>query len=143
MFCILTLLFAMMIVSCSNESKRRTDVPVHTEDFSLREGKRLFVHYCSACHGEKGDGFGKYFGYALEPQPTDLTAPDFLLHRSDSLLTVAITGGSAALGKSNLCPPWGNTLRGAEVGYLVKFVKKINEQANVDDTADKDSGGEG
>jgi mono/diheme cytochrome c family protein len=112
------------------------------ESFAVREGKRLFAHNCAPCHGENGDGSGKYFGYVLEPQPPDMTAPDFLRDRSDSLLAAAITGGSAALGRSNLCPPWGNTLHSMEIEYLIKFIKKTNEQARTSGEADEVSGNE-
>lgn len=131
-----------MILSCSGQSGKHANEPAHKESFVLREGERLFAHYCAPCHGENGEGSGKYLGYMVKPQPPDMTAPDFLQYRSDSLLAVAITGGSAALGRSNLCPPWGNTLHSMEIEFLIKFIKKTNEQVRTSGEADKVSDSE-
>ena len=42
------------------------------EDEHVAEGRRLFVRYCSACHGKKGQGNG-YNAVFLDPRPRDLT----------------------------------------------------------------------
>ncbi len=134
----LLILSAFVFVSCSKELEKDSNNPKHGENFSISEGRRLFAHYCSPCHGDNGDGLGKYLGYELNPQPPDFTSPDFLQDRSDSLLRTAVTEGSAALGKSNLCPPWGNTLRAAEIEFLVAYIKKTNEMANNDSESDQE-----
>ncbi|NTU54277.1 MAG: cytochrome c, partial [Chlorobiaceae bacterium] len=41
--------------------------------FNLREGKRLYNHYCAICHGETGDGAGQYYGSGLTPAPANFT----------------------------------------------------------------------
>ncbi len=134
------LLTAVMLlaIGCSNESGEPSDTdsaPVRVEQsLSIREGGRLFAHYCSPCHGETGDGFGRYYAYDLKPRPADFTAPDFLKNRSDERLHLSISEGTVALGKSNMCPPWGNTFLDDEIGYLITYIKKLNRDANSEDT---------
>lgn len=87
---------------CAKTSERHADAQIHFQSSSVRQGKIIFTHYCAPCHGESGDGFGKNFSYELKPQPPDFTTADFLNNRDDELLYLAISQGSAALGKSNL-----------------------------------------
>lgn len=141
-FLVVNLVLILMMIGCSSESQQYSKQIIRKESFSVRQGKRLFTHYCSPCHGEKGDGFGIYLSYELEPQPPDFTTPEFFQKRNDEMLIMSIKNGSIAIGKSNLCPPWGNTLNNVEIEYLVKFIKKINEEANADSKVDKESGQE-
>jgi len=39
-------------------------------------GKKLYLHYCSQCHGEKGDGEG-YAAPHLHPKPRNFTSGKF------------------------------------------------------------------
>jgi mono/diheme cytochrome c family protein len=82
-------------------------------------GRRVFAERCATCHGPQGRGDGQN-AYNLQPPP-----PDF----SESLggLSVedrrrVIEGGTAALGRSALCPPWGPSLRGEEVEALLAYM---------------------
>ena len=129
---IIILLLSLHLTGCKERSESHENNQVNIENFSVREGRRLFVHYCSPCHGESGDGFGQYFAYGLEPKPTDFTSPDFLIERSDKTLFLTISEGSISLGKSNLCPPWGKTIRKEEIIIIADYVKYLNEIANVD-----------
>ncbi len=123
--CFLMLALILAALNCSESHRPRSDKSPGTENFSVREGRRLYSHYCSPCHGESGDGFGKYFGYGQKTQPPDFTAPDFFQNRNDTLLILTISEGSIALGKSNLCPPWGNTIRREEIVFIVNYIKKF------------------
>ncbi len=122
---LIIIFLCVIFLSCTEEAEIPENNFSKKDDFSTREGKRLFLHYCSPCHGENGDGFGKFFGYGLEPQPPDFTTEEFIENRNDELLFLAISGGSIAVGKSNLCPPWGYTFNKEEIKYLVDFIKKI------------------
>lgn len=128
----LMVLPALLFMGCPGESDSHSKPSGDKDSFSVREGRRLYSQYCSPCHGESADGSGNYLAYGLTPQPPDFTSPDFLRDRDRDLLATAISGGSTALGKSNLCPPWGNTLRTAEIGVLVDYIEKTNELANND-----------
>jgi mono/diheme cytochrome c family protein len=127
---ILVVLPVLLFMGCLGESDSHSKSSGDRDSFPVREGRRLYSHYCSPCHGENADGSGNYLAYGLTPMPPDFTSPEFLRERDRDLLATAISGGSAALGKSNLCPPWGNTLRAAEIGSLVDYIEKVNELAN-------------
>lgn len=66
----------------------------------------VYRHYCAHCHGEDGKGGGRLWTSELSPTPTDLTATSL----DETALAKFIDEGSAAAGRSNLCPPWGNTI---------------------------------
>ncbi|NTU58689.1 MAG: cytochrome c [Chlorobiaceae bacterium] len=95
--------------------------------FDVKEGKRLFSHYCSVCHGETGDGTGQYYGSSLQPSPANFTDKAFMKNMTDESLTKSITGGSASVGKSNMCPPWGKTFESDEIECLVAYVKTFSK----------------
>jgi len=124
------LFISLIFTGCQERSENHEDNRDQKEIFSIREGRRLFMHYCSPCHGENGDGFGQYLAYGLEPKPPDFTLPDFLEIRSDESLFLNISEGSYSLGKSNLCPPWGKTFRKEEIIFIADYVKYLNEKAN-------------
>ncbi|MEE8341210.1 MAG: cytochrome c [Candidatus Neomarinimicrobiota bacterium] len=137
-FLIITSL-CILFFGCSVEDEIAKNNINNKDDFSTREGKRLFLHYCSPCHGENGDGFGKYFGYGLEPQPPDFTTKEFIENRNDEQLILAISEGSTAIGKSNLCPPWGNTFHTEEINFIINYIKKFNIEANIENSPPFDS----
>lgn len=93
--------------------------------YNLREGKRLFNHYCAICHGESGDGAGQYYGYGLSPSPANFTDKAFMKTMSDELMFKAISEGSAGVGKSNMCPPWGKTFDRDEIDCMIAHIKKL------------------
>jgi len=93
--------------------------------FAIEEGGRLFGHYCSPCHGEKGQGDGRYYATDLEPLPPDLTDSAFARSRSDKDLSRAIAGGATIKEKANLCPDWGLTLEPGEIACLVRYIRNL------------------
>ena len=95
--------------------------------FDIKEGKRLFNHYCSVCHGESGDGTGQYYGSSLQPSPANFTDKAFMKTMTTEALTRSITGGSASVGKSNMCPPWGKTFESDEIECLVAYIKSFSK----------------
>ena len=82
-------------------------------------GRRVFARRCATCHGPAGRGDGQN-AYNLQPPP-----PDF--QESLARLPVAdrrrvIEEGTAALGRSPLCPPWASSLSGDEVDALLAYL---------------------
>jgi mono/diheme cytochrome c family protein len=82
-------------------------------------GHRVFLQRCATCHGPRGRGDGQN-AYNLQPPP-----PDF--QESLARLSVAdrrkvIEGGTAALGRSALCPPWGRSLGPDDVDALLAWL---------------------
>lgn len=91
------------------------------------EGKRLFAHYCATCHGGKGEGDGQN-AYNLDPKPPEFQqslqahAPPYWRH--------IIEGGSAAVGRSPLCPPWGRSLSAREIDALIVYLAALERAAS-------------
>lgn len=93
--------------------------------FEMKEGKRLYNHYCFVCHGEAGDGSGQYYGFSLTPQPANFTDKAFMKNLSEEHIFKVISEGSISIGKSNMCPPWGKSFDKEEIDCLVAYVKKF------------------
>jgi len=91
-------------------------------------GAQLFQKYCALCHGENGDGGGK-FAYLMNPRPRNLRQGDFKVSTTvnqipsdDDLLRTISRGmpGSAM-------PPWGH-LPDADLKALVKYIRQLHEE---------------
>lgn len=93
-------------------------------DFLLSP-KKTFQHYCSPCHGLTGEGDGRYYAAGLTPKPADLTAKEKST-RVDEYLFKWISLGSAAMGKSNLCPPWGRTIQEKQIRGIIAHIKTLS-----------------
>jgi mono/diheme cytochrome c family protein len=87
------------------------------------QGRHLFLHYCATCHGDEAHGDGQNASN-LDPPPPDLTRSK---DTGDAmLLRRVITGGSAAVGRSPLSPPWGRQLTPQEIDYLVGYCQSLS-----------------
>lgn len=86
------------------------------------DGKRLFSRYCATCHGETGQGDGQN-AYNLDPQPPDFR--ESLRSHPPAYWRQIVEGGSAAAGRSALCPPWGRTLSRQEIDALVGYLRTL------------------
>ena len=96
-------------------------------------GKRLFGTYCTACHGEKGEGDGQN-AYNLDPVPPNFK--DTLQSHPPSYWRQIIEGGTAALGRSPLCPPWGLELTNRQIDAIVSYMKVLAEPPSGSKPAD-------
>jgi mono/diheme cytochrome c family protein len=88
-------------------------------------GPRLFQHYCAVCHGPEGRGDGQYYSDDLDCVPADLTRPEILGPLPDDHVAKVIREGSAGVGKSALCPPWGRVLSDHQIAAVVRHVSKL------------------
>ncbi len=86
--------------------------------------KNVYRHYCAHCHGQEGKGDGKSFGFELEPKPRNFTDANYMVKDED--ISKVITGGSASLKKSNLCPAWGNTFSEKTIKGLVAYIRAFS-----------------
>ncbi len=107
---------AMATVAVSQTNAKRGDF--------LLSPKQTFVHYCSPCHGPTGKGDGRYYATSLTAKPTDLTAKE-ISARDDEYLFEWISGGSAAMGKSNLCPPWSKTIQERNIRAIIDHIRTL------------------
>jgi mono/diheme cytochrome c family protein len=100
----------------------------HAQDEGLSrvqtEGKRLFAHYCATCHGAAGQGDGQN-AYNLDPAPPDFGAS--LKQHPHSYWRQIIESGSAAVGRSPLCPPWGRSRTGEEIDALLAYLETLSQ----------------
>lgn len=96
------------------------------------ETKSIFIHYCGPCHGETGKGDGKYYSFDLNPKPRDFTNVNYMKTLTDEQIRLCITNGSFAIGKSNLCPPWGKTILKEKIDKLVNYIRSFSQQQKVE-----------
>jgi mono/diheme cytochrome c family protein len=88
---------------------------------SAREarGHRVFLQRCATCHGPQGRGDGQN-AYNLDPPPPDFQ--ETLPRLSPTDRRKIVEGGTAALGRSALCPPWGRSLGPDDVEAVVAWL---------------------
>lgn len=91
----------------------------------LTTPKETFKYYCSPCHGKAANGKGIYFTVDLEPTPRDLTDVEYMAALTDDYLFNFISKGSAAMEKSELCPPWGNTLAEDRIKGIIAYLRGL------------------
>ena len=91
---------------------------------SAAEGQKLYVTYCSSCHGDKGRGDGAA-GKALPVKPADHTDGKVMNSFSDEFLATIISKGGAAVGKSSFMPAWGGVLKDNQLQDLLAYLKSI------------------
>jgi mono/diheme cytochrome c family protein len=91
---------------------------------SSEEGKKLYVSYCSTCHGERGKGDGPA-GRALPVKAADHTNAAVMNQFTDKYLIDIITKGGGAVGKSPIMPAWGNQFDEKQIRDIVAFVRTL------------------
>jgi cytochrome c oxidase cbb3-type subunit 3 len=96
------------------------------------EGRGIFVHQCSVCHGLGGHGDGP-LSKSLEVQrhvrPRNLTDSTFAASRTDRELFTVISQGGGPVGKSTYMPHWGGYLSPAQIKNLVSYIRVISHTA--------------
>ncbi len=96
------------------------------------EGRRVFVHYCSACHGPYGKGDGS-FAEALRREhnirPRDLTDSTYIAQKTDQDLFTTISLGGGHVGKSAFMPAWTVSLTPAQIKSLASYIRVISRTA--------------
>jgi mono/diheme cytochrome c family protein len=102
---------------------------------SAREarGHRVFLQRCATCHGPQGRGDGQN-AYNLQPPPPDFQ--ESLPRLSPADRRKVIEGGTASLGRSPLCPPWGRSLGPDDVDALLAWLEEAARPGAVPTEAD-------
>jgi mono/diheme cytochrome c family protein len=118
------LLLVSLAVGCRAPSKQPKDaVQDAFKDDALTaqqaRGHRVFLQRCATCHGPQGRGDGQN-AYNLQPPPPDFQESLAKLSPADRRRIVE--GGTAALGRSPLCPPWGRTLGPDDVDAVLAWL---------------------
>jgi mono/diheme cytochrome c family protein len=130
--------------NCSEEKEPFITL-IEKEKVYLTTSKKTFQYYCGPCHGENANGKGIFFTIDLKPKPRDLTDVEYMAELTDDYLQNFITKGSAAMEKSDLCPPWGSTLEENQIKGIIAFLRSLTiAKSKVEKKpADKEEGKEG
>jgi len=124
------LLLLVVLVGCQGAPE---DPPVNAVQKAFAEGdlsysaalgQRVFAARCATCHGPRGRGDGQN-AYNLQPPPPDFQESLPALSPADRRRV--IEGGTAALGRSPLCPPWGPSLEDEEVEALLAWMAVMEQ----------------
>ena len=96
---------------------------------SPAQGRALYVHNCSACHGPFGKGDGS-FAQALRQKrkirPRNLTDSTYIATRTDKDLYVTISLGGGHVGKSPYMPAWAVYLSPEQIKDVVSYIRTIS-----------------
>jgi len=91
---------------------------------NYEQGKRIYLSYCSTCHGEKGKGDGMAT-QSLPVRPADHTNGAVMNKVSDQFLVDIISKGGSAVGKSTFMPAWGSSFNEKQIRDIVAYLRTI------------------
>jgi len=96
------------------------------------DGRRLYVYYCSACHGPHGRGDGPVSETLRgEVAPRDLTDPAYFDRLTDRDIYSAISLGGSHAGPSVAMPGWSYELSPEQIATLVTYIRAISGTSRV------------
>ncbi len=110
-------------VAMAQELINRRD---QAQEAFLATPQGIYRHYCAHCHGDDAEGDGRLWATELSPSPADLTA----LKAAKQYVIAVIRDGSAAHGKSNLCPAWGRTISPENVARLAQYIVSLGGETS-------------
>ena len=88
------------------------------------EGKKLYLTYCSSCHGDNGKGDGPA-AQSLPVKPANHTSGAVMNQLTDKFLMEIISKGGSAVGKSPMMPAWGGQFKENQLRDIVAYVRSI------------------
>jgi len=120
--------------------QRKPETPSRTiQDYmaappgSAEDGRRLYVTYCSICHGPEAKGNGFYADTLYmrnNIRPRDLTDTEYFKNKTDEELYVTIALGGAHGGKSQFMPAWNVTLNPDQLKSLISYIRAISHTSS-------------
>ena len=123
--CLIFMIGIVLTAANGSEEKEPFITLIEKEKVYLTTSKKTFQYYCGPCHGENANGKGIFFTIDLEPKPRDLTDVEYMAALTDDYLFNFISKGSAAMEKSELCPPWGSTLEENQIKGIIAFLRSL------------------
>jgi mono/diheme cytochrome c family protein len=87
-------------------------------------GKKIYLTYCSGCHGESGKGDGPAAA-SLPVKPADHTDGQIMSKHSDQYLFDIIAKGGQGVQKSSLMPAWNGQLKEKEIREVLAFIRSL------------------
>ena len=88
------------------------------------EGKKLYLTYCSSCHGDNGKGDGPA-ARSLPVKPANHTDGAVMNQLTDKFLLEIISKGGSAVGKSPMMPGWGGQFKENQLRDVVAYVRSM------------------
>jgi mono/diheme cytochrome c family protein len=100
---------------------------VFFKDKHVAEGERLYIRYCSPCHGLSGKGDG-YNASLLDPRPRDLTdrGEPYMAKLSNTDIYEVIQKGGKGVDIAPTMPVFGHTLSPEEIWDIVSYVRTLH-----------------
>ena len=96
--------------------------PVALTNESIVQGRKLYLQYCSSCHGDNADGNG-VAAQMLSKKPSNLRAMSG--QHPDGDFAYKIRKGRDPM------PGWEKTLNDTQVWHLVNFIKSLDDQPSM------------
>ena len=93
------------------------------------DGRRVFVYYCSGCHGPQGQGNGfnaETLRMRHKVRPRDLTDSLYFAPKSAQQLYETVALGGGHMGKSVFMPAWTYTLKPEQIKDLVTYIRVMS-----------------
>jgi mono/diheme cytochrome c family protein len=90
--------------------------------YAHREGMRLYQHNCAPCHGQRGEGDGRYYASSLGVALPDFSDRERMAATDDATLIEAITSTAGG------CPPWGDTFTQEEMEYMLVAIRSFVDE---------------
>ena len=110
-----------LILACCGLLLAGTD-PLWAQNQSA--GKKLYLTYCSSCHGDSGKGDGPA-ARSLPVKPANHTDGTVMNKLSDKFLLDIISKGGSAVGKSAMMPGWSGQFNENQLRDIVAYVRSI------------------
>jgi len=127
----------LLPVACHRDAEPSVDAlqeACRDGPLSAREsrGRLLFAERCATCHGSTGRGDGQN-AYNLGPPPPDFARSLRGLDVADRRRVIVL--GTAALGRSPLCPPRGAAVAGDDVDDLLAWLEVMAREEPEEEAA--------
>jgi mono/diheme cytochrome c family protein len=116
-----------IVASTTNAAGKLAEARVDEIALGYQEtlGRKLNEMHCVRCHDSESTPARVSNQGNLEAKPHSFTDGAVLNSMSDATLVAIISHGGAALNKSAEMPPYGNTLKKAEIDALVAFLRAV------------------
>jgi len=84
-----------------------------------QDGQRVYLEYCSVCHGDNGDGQSRA-RQGLIPPPKDFTEPDIAASMTRDQMLAAVSSGKTGTAMTG----WQTRLSEAEIHSVVDYIRQ-------------------
>ncbi|MFU8830543.1 MAG: c-type cytochrome [Wenzhouxiangella sp.] len=89
-------------------------------------GEATFRQLCASCHGVSGEADGPASA-AMQPQPADMSSPEWQASVDDDHLRTIIRDGGPAVGMSPMMGAWGHALEGDSLEDVIAFIRSLDD----------------